>query len=1335
MTQSNKLRVFISYSREDLKFADQLDLALDLSGFDCILDRHGIHGGEDWRKRLGNLILEADTIVFVLSPTSAASEICEWEVEEAARLGKRILPVLCCPLDGTEPPPRLKGLNYIYFYDEPNAPGSGFGAGLTQLVAALNTDLDWLREHTRLLERATEWTEDGRQDTALLFGDSIAEARRWSERHPKTAPDVTALHLEFIRASEEAEARRKDAEHQRLTAMAAAQDERAKAIQEREDAQKREIEASRSVVKRTVIGLVVASVLAVVASGAGLYAYYKRGEALQRGREARNYAKIEAQASSLFRAMQADAALKSNDPVTAAILAMSGVADKESTRLFERKRPFYPESFHALYRAWVNISERAVLAGHSKPLRSAVAAPDGSFIVTVSDDSSARLWDKTGSARYVLKGHEGPLTSIAIAPDSSTLVVGSADGTATVWSPNGKFEKRLSGHSGGITGVAFSPDGTKIVTTARDREARLWSLDGKQTAVFSGHNGVVASPQFSPDGTRILTVSDDQTAAIWSITGERLMTLAGHSGAVVQAVFSADGAIVATASEDGTARLWVTSGEPAKVLDHASHPVTSVAFSQSAKYILTGASDGQSRLWDRNGTLLSTFEGHEGPVTSIAFLPDGERFVTASEDKTVRIWSRDRSLLGILKGHDDAVRSVSFIKDGRSLLTASDDKTARIWDVSGRQVTRLEQPSAAIDVTFSARGSDLVTRHDGGRAILWDTSGKKLAEFRNGAGNSNLISIEISDDGNRILAGYEGGEVVLWSRNGAEIVKIKDDGVGFSGASLSADGEGILTVTSEALRLWDATGKSIATITLEDQPEAVRLSKHGRRIVVLLKNGTIDVWTSEGTKLRQFKVEEQLSAVRSFLSPDGSLAMRSFSPGGIRTGGSYVIDTTANLIDPDPDDQEDPAALNWNPIEVKSATFSQNGKFGFAISSRSSTLDPSRLALRFDDTSVFAILTTVKLDAVIGISAKGDKFVARDTNGDIVLLNSRGQAFLSVEDRGAEIEVVKLSPDGAFIATIANGVVKLWPTYSNPQDLVDHLKAVLPRCLSKEIAESFVLPEKPPSWCQEKYPRARVDGVRVRLAREGTDAPNQTREIDFAYYPPGDVAGGGGRLNDRYVYLPKIIFPIDVPPGMHAYMNSQIYGYGGYIGREAKSIDDPRNYDAMRMRDNYCEKRGWKMPLCPAGKGHQGVDMRPPSPEANKWDVLAVADGKIINTSKRLTSVRLEADDKTQYLYLHLEPSSIRVKAGQRVRQGEVLGKVSNWMNGRRQTSIQLHFQARQTISVGGRTMSTYVPPYTSLIAAYRELKGLDRGVDSDGNLIVDPEHEIGAGKIPRPPE
>jgi len=238
LDKASKLRVFISYSRDDLDFADQLFAALGLAGFDPAIDRHGISGGEEWRLRLGGLIREADTVVFVLSPSSAGSDMCAWEVEEAARLGKRILPVVCRPLGETTPPPRLASLNYILFHADDKSPGAGFGTGLVKLAAALNTDLDWLREHTRLLARATEWEAAKRVENRMLSGADIGAAKAWAARRPKGAPEPTALHLDYIRASEAAEGARLDAERQQLAEIAAAQDARAKALAGAEAAQR-----------------------------------------------------------------------------------------------------------------------------------------------------------------------------------------------------------------------------------------------------------------------------------------------------------------------------------------------------------------------------------------------------------------------------------------------------------------------------------------------------------------------------------------------------------------------------------------------------------------------------------------------------------------------------------------------------------------------------------------------------------------------------------------------------------------------------------------------------------------------------------------------------------------------------------------------------------------------------------------------------------------------------------------------------------------------------------------------------------------------------------------
>jgi hypothetical protein len=215
--KSGKLNVFIAYSRDDLDFADVVDAALRLGGFETTLDRHGISPGEDWKKRLGVLIRDCDTIAFVTSPSSARSEICAWEAKEAVQLGKRIVPVLARALGDAKPPPELAGLEYIICYREPKRPGSGFGPGLTSLAEALNTDLDWLREHTRYLRLAKEWEEVRKpSDRRLLSAADIALANTWVADRPEKAAPPTALQFEFFRASEAEDIRQKSAEAQRL---------------------------------------------------------------------------------------------------------------------------------------------------------------------------------------------------------------------------------------------------------------------------------------------------------------------------------------------------------------------------------------------------------------------------------------------------------------------------------------------------------------------------------------------------------------------------------------------------------------------------------------------------------------------------------------------------------------------------------------------------------------------------------------------------------------------------------------------------------------------------------------------------------------------------------------------------------------------------------------------------------------------------------------------------------------------------------------------------------------------------------------------------------------
>jgi len=206
-------------------------------------------------------------------------------------------------------------------------------------------------------------------------------------------------------------------------------------------------------------------------------------------------------------------------------------------------------------------------------------------------------------------------------------------------------------------------------------------------------------------------------------------------------------------------------------------------------------------------------------------------------------------------------------------------------------------------------------------------------------------------------------------------------------------------------------------------------------------------------------------------------------------------------------------------------------------------------------------------------------------------------------------------------------------------------------------------------------------------------------EKNFAYTPAGKLfpaKSGKGRVGDNYIYAPNIRFPIEKAP---AYINSQLYGVGGWKG-EKGSLCNKRNYQ-YPWHDNYCEKRGWEMPLCPTGKGHQGVDIRGATCEKRKYYAVAVERGVISYIGSY--SVSLRGESGRTYRYLHLDSKSIQVKRGQKVKRGQRIGLVSDNMGGT-PTSIHLHFDVKQTIVVDGYSQRVFVPIYSSLVEAYRRL-------------------------------
>lgn len=296
------------------------------------------------------------------------------------------------------------------------------------------------------------------------------------------------------------------------------------------------------------------------------------------------------------------------------------------------ERPFYTAEFK-----------------HEGVINTAVFSPDGSKILTASNDKTAKLWDLQGNLLADLKGHTSSVTSALFSPDGRKILTASWDDTAKLWDLQGNLLADLKGHIDTVVSAVFSPDGSKIITASNDNTAKLWDLTGKLLVDVKGHTDNVKSAVFSPDSSKILTFARNGIAKLWDLSGKHLAEFYGHTGFVISSVFSPDGSKILTASENNTAKLWDLTGKLLVEMKGHTESVNSAVFSPDGSKILTASKDNTAKLWDLTGNLLADLLGHTACVSSAVFSPDGKRIVTASNDGTAIIWLTPEGIMEWLK--------------------------------------------------------------------------------------------------------------------------------------------------------------------------------------------------------------------------------------------------------------------------------------------------------------------------------------------------------------------------------------------------------------------------------------------------------------------------------------------------------------------------------------------------------------------------------------------------------------------------------------------------------------------------------------------------------------
>ncbi len=491
-----------------------------------------------------------------------------------------------------------------------------------------------------------------------------------------------------------------------------------------------------------------------------------------------------------------------------------------------------------------------LLAGHTAYLRWAEFSPDGQYVVTASDDATARLWEtKTGRLLTVLSGHELQ-TQMA----KSSLDQGQSPG---LWMA--RFSPQ------------FGPDGGFIATAGVDGTARIW--DVRDPAHLP--SALEASLILYPSGQGVRLVGGSPTVEPATATASTF-----EGPALRVAAFSPDGKCLVTGGYEGRLVWWDLSKycqpgalkvagvkldatqdpgipvrfikleqpdpaqivvPPAKEGKLAPSPILAAEFSPDSRRICVHTSSDRGLAWEpATGT---TWEYAGNVVDNLVFHPKDSSLLLAAlsspfEPRILKIPEKPGDPLTVvstLEGkspHTAGVYSVCFRPDGLAFIATSYDQTASVWTCSadGTKIT--------LDAVLEG---DPITV---GRVPLIE-SGRAMSD---GHKSTVVVGYFCPHDPDKIVTCSVDGTARLWRLDRDKDGKLKHTArtlavlYGHTGpvydCQFAPDGRRLVTFSfDKTARIWDAGGfQMLQSVVNAEAPNSVVTSAsfdlEGRRLVV-----------------------------------------------------------------------------------------------------------------------------------------------------------------------------------------------------------------------------------------------------------------------------------------------------------------------------------------------------------------------------------------------------------------------------------------------------------------------------------------------------------------------
>jgi WD40 repeat protein len=901
--------VFVSYSRRDGEFVHGLVSDLEARGKSVWLDTDGIEDAEVFPQAIRTAIEGSDAFVFVITPESAASRFCEQEVEHALELHKRLVPLLREPVADNALPEAVRIRNWIPFTPDVDA-----HAASDRLVVALDTDLDYVRAHTRWLVKALEWDTHGRDKSFLLRGSELGNAETWlagASDHADPAP--TTLQREYLLASRTASTRR----------------------------------------QRILVGASLTAVL--IAAGLAAFALVSRNDA------------VNAEANAKSRALAAESATQlSVDPERALLLAMAAErADKTPDATYALRRaidlspirqrlPYLAGGFPSVAYSpdGKQIAEgNNVVAGNAAPVGTVqlvdartmaverrisiggearnLAYNRAGTMLAVGTDGMVLLLDPgTGKRLGTIRAMTNA-SGLEFSPDGTLLVAAEGDpntynGHLEVYDlrahklrtiPLGPIGLQQDGKTHYVNSVAFSPDGKRLVVTGYPG---LGVFDLKTGRLLAALRATEADRAvFSPDGSLILATTQPGPAD--TNPSFKVETYDARTLAHRDTPYSSDYSVLSSASfsPDGS-RIVFTTGHTIGVYSLVTHSLVYTTpfgtallkgsqFSPDGRSVVAVSSDGNGAVYAASGAEKTVIDAGKviGALVEVPLAVTSDRVVAAisptsgsdAGKEIVQSWSwNGRPAAPPLVVAPNPCPNFGVDPTGKTAFVATSDcgqlgdkawspQPVQIWDVAGRKVVKtLESTGGATSNSFpevNRDGSSIVEVVDYNPKF-----GRPALDVLNAAtGKTTLLQLPcaasryadaVSDDGTRVVALSGCPYMPAWS------VTAKGPGVSRLPVALtdssgplrfSPDGKEIAVANMNGLGqtgVFDAAGGKLL-VTLPghtDRIADVAFSSDGSLLVTASRDGTARVWDARTERLLR-TLDGQSPLFGAAFSPDG----------------------------------------------------------------------------------------------------------------------------------------------------------------------------------------------------------------------------------------------------------------------------------------------------------------------------------------------------------------------------------------------------------------------------------------------------------------------------------